>query len=107
MLDGHQQGDTASHAVADDVGLLDAEVLHQRSDVIRYLLVLQGAVNFGGAAIALQIDTDDSPTLGQLPQQSSIMPVAIYASWSRTTGTPPREQQTAASSASASFEVLI
>jgi hypothetical protein len=70
MLDGHLEGDTASHAVADDAGLLDAEVLHQRSDVIRYLLVLLGAVDVGGAAMALQSDSDNSPTFGQFRQQS-------------------------------------
>ena len=69
MPDRQLQPDAAAHAIADDVGLTDAEVLHQRGDVVRHLLVLQGAIDVGGAAVSLQIDGDDLPALGQVRQQ--------------------------------------
>ena len=62
----------AAHAVADDVGLRDAEVLHQGGDIIGHLLVAEGAVDdVGGVPMALELDGDDLVGLGQGGQDRS------------------------------------
>ena len=66
MPDRQLQPGGAAHAVADDVGLRDAEVVHQRRDIIGHLLVAKGAVDdVGGVPMALQLDGDDLVVLGQ------------------------------------------
>ena len=71
VADGELQGDAAAHAVADDVGVLDAEVSEQGGRVVGHLLVGDRAVDVGGVAVALQLDHDDLSGLGEPGQDRS------------------------------------
>jgi hypothetical protein len=56
----------AAHAVADNIGVGDAQMLHDRRDVVGQLLVVKGTVDdVGGVAMALELDGDDLAMLGQ------------------------------------------
>jgi len=51
--------------MTDDVGLLDAKVLHQRGDVVGHRLETQRPVDVGRVSVTPQFDSDDLPLLGQ------------------------------------------
>ena len=61
MAHGDLQRDTASHTVAENVGALAPEVLEQRRDVVRQLLVGQRPIDVGRAPVALELDRNDLP----------------------------------------------
>ena len=62
----------AAHAVADDVGLRDGEMVHHGRDVIRKLLVAEGTVDdIGRVPMALELHGDDLVMLGQGGQDRS------------------------------------
>ena len=59
VADGDLQYDPGAHAVADDVGLLDPEVLEQRCRVVGHLLVGDQAIDIHRATVALLLGYDD------------------------------------------------
>ena len=65
MTDGDRQGDRASHAVAEDVGLLDLQMPEERGDVVRHVLVGHGAVDVRHVSVPLQLHGDHLPVPGQ------------------------------------------
>jgi hypothetical protein len=63
MADGGSQGYTTAERVTHNVGLPDPEMLDQRGDVVGHRSKAQGAVNIGGATVALQINNNYLPIL--------------------------------------------
>ncbi len=65
MLDGDAQGDPAAERVTHSVGLLDPEMLYQRSDVVGHRLEAHRAVDIRGAPVRLQVNGNHPPSLGK------------------------------------------
>src|SRR5215218_4553372 len=68
MPDSELEPDSTTHAVAEDVDLVDTQVAQQDSGVIRHLLVAEGTINAGGAPVPLLLDTDDLAVRGKRRQ---------------------------------------
>ena len=69
MADRELNGGAATHAEADHVGLLDAEVGEQGGRVVGDALVADRPVGVGGAAVRLRVEGDDLAVRGQVGQQ--------------------------------------
>ena len=69
VADRGLQGDAAARRKAEDIGAFKSHMLDQGSDVVRHLLVGQRAIDVGGVPMALGLDGDDLPRLGQRRQQ--------------------------------------
>jgi len=68
LADRQLQGDPAAHAVADDVRVVDPEVLEHRGGVVRHLLVGDRAIGVGRMPMSLLVDGDHLPRRGQARQ---------------------------------------
>jgi hypothetical protein len=62
-------GDDAAEAEAEEVGFADAQVVEQRDNVAGQGLDRHLAASVGGVAVALQLDRDHLPVLGQGAEQ--------------------------------------
>ena len=69
MPDRHLQGNATAHAVPQQVRSWDFQVVEQGSDVIGEVFMTEVAIDIDGAAMALQLDGDHLPALGQLWEQ--------------------------------------
>ena len=69
MTDDELQGHGGTCAVAEDVGGLDTQLVDSGGDVVRHDFKRHGAINIGGASVALKLNSDDLATLGQARQQ--------------------------------------
>jgi hypothetical protein len=69
--DGDLQGDAGSHAVTEDVGLFDSEMLECSGGVVGHLLDGQRAIYIGRASMGLQLEGDDLPGLCKFRQNVS------------------------------------
>ena len=73
MPDRHLESDSATHAVAHDIGLLDPEMTQQCRRIVGHLLVRDRAVDVGGVAVALLLDGDHLPRLAARPGRIASM----------------------------------
>src|SRR5260221_12031934 len=62
------QGDSASRAIAEEVGLLDLEMTQESSGVLRPLLETERAINVGCVPMSLLLNSDNPPRRGKLRQ---------------------------------------
>src|SRR5215210_7791964 len=65
MTNDNLLGGETTHAVAEDIDLFDAEVLHEGGNVVGQLLVGEWAIDISRAAVALHFESDYLPRLGQ------------------------------------------
>src|SRR5215218_9344812 len=65
------QGDAAAHAVAEDVGFFDPEVLERGGDIIGHLLDGERAIYVRRAPMGLHLEGDNLPSLGKRGQKLS------------------------------------
>jgi len=65
VVDGELERGCRSHAVPEDVGAVNAEVVEQRGDVTGQGGRRDGALDVRGAAVALQLDADDGVAAGE------------------------------------------
>jgi hypothetical protein len=63
VLNGEAHADATAERVAQHVRLRHAQLVEQRRDVVRQLLVAQRLVGVGGPAVALEVDRDDLAAL--------------------------------------------
>src|SRR5438552_8956463 len=59
------QGDSASRAIAEEVGLLDPQMTQERAGVLRPLLYTERAINVGRVSMSLLLDSDNPPRRGK------------------------------------------
>jgi hypothetical protein len=71
MTDSDLQGNDASVAPAEKVGLLDLERSEKRRGVVHHLLEGQRAIDVGSVPVSLLLDGDDLPGLGKEKQSHS------------------------------------
>ena len=64
-LDGRPERDPAAERVADDVGLVEPEVIDERRDVVRHEPRVDGSVDVGRPAVALEVGDDDPVVLAR------------------------------------------
>src|SRR5436309_4015619 len=57
--------------VADKIGPVDADPLHQRRDILRHQFEAQGTIDVSGAPSGLHRDRDDLPAFRERRQQGS------------------------------------
>src|SRR5438128_96788 len=57
--------------IADKIGPVDAEPLHQRRDILRHQFEAQGTIDVSGAPSGLHRDRDDLPAFRECRQQGS------------------------------------
>ena len=67
-FDRRAERHAAAERVADDVRLVEPEVVDQRRDVVGHQPHVDRSVDVGGAAVPLQVDGDDLVALGQRGQ---------------------------------------
>jgi hypothetical protein len=67
VVDGQPEPGRRAHRVAEDVGLLDPDRLHERRDVAREVRVGDRPVDIRGATVALELQRVDAVRLGQPP----------------------------------------
>ena len=60
------KNDAAAERVADDVRLLELEVVDQCADVVGHQPDVDGSVDVGRPTMALQVDCDDLVVVGEL-----------------------------------------
>src|SRR5215813_12111190 len=65
MPDGDSQGNGSSHAIAEEVRVLDLQLFQQRGGVIRHLLETQRPVDVVGMPMPLQLDRNHLMSLRQ------------------------------------------
>src|SRR5262249_29687261 len=58
VVNGDCQGDGSSHAIAEDVRVLDLQLIQQRGGIFSHLLKREGAVEVIGVSVSLQLDRD-------------------------------------------------
>jgi hypothetical protein len=68
VADGELQRDGATHAEAEDVGMVEAEVTDKGRHIIGHVLVGDGAVDVGGAPVPLHLCGDHPAGLRQAGQ---------------------------------------
>ena len=65
MPDGRQERDAAAQRVAHEVRPFEFQMLDQCRDVVRHQLRAKWSIDVGRTAMALQVDCDDLPALGE------------------------------------------
>src|SRR5512145_1559507 len=65
MTDRTLHRDTAAHAVTDEVSAWDFEVIEQRGHIVGEVFKTEIAINFSRAPVALHLDGDHFPRLGE------------------------------------------
>ena len=71
MPDGGLQRDATSQGIAEEVGLFESQGRNQCSDIVRHRLEGQRAIDVGGMAVSLQLDSNDASRRGKLCYQLS------------------------------------
>ena len=66
MADGELQPGHRAHRVAEHVGLLEPDRVHEGRHVVGEVRIGDGPVDVGGAAVALQLERIDLVRLGEL-----------------------------------------
>jgi len=82
MADGQIHRDAGTHAVANDVGLADLEIVEQAGNVVCQVVVTEIAVDVGGAAMSLHLDRNDPPGFGK--RGDHLRPIEIRQGHERT-----------------------
>src|SRR5579871_6181771 len=68
MLNGEAEGCSAAERIAEEIKALEAELFGHGRDVVGHELAAKGAIDIGGMAVALQVDRNDLPVLGECGQ---------------------------------------
>ena len=71
MPDSGLQRDATSQGIAEEVGLFESQGRNQCSDIVRHRLEGQRAIDVGGMAVSLQLDSNDASRRGKLCYQLS------------------------------------
>src|SRR4029453_6002088 len=61
MAKGENKGNRTAGAVAENIGLLNVEILEECSDIVRPLLQPEGPVNVGRVSVSLALEGDHLP----------------------------------------------
>jgi hypothetical protein len=69
VADRDVERDGGAIRIAPDVGLLDAQFVERLDHVVGEQVVVQGPVDIGRAAVALEVEADDPPIFGQRRDQ--------------------------------------